>query len=115
PSKAFGGLPRYCSSTGSTATVRRSCVAARFIAPVSDASVCTFWRATAFRSSCTRCTGPNDQLSSEDEKPSAGLLFQLRITPGFGSIPRACLLNGKNPRHSNSPVPLVGSPLPTLG
>ena len=52
-------------------------------------------------SSCTRCSEPYDQLSSAAVNPSAGLLFQLTITPPAGSIACGCAVCG------SKPLPLV--------
>ena len=57
---------------------------------------------------CTRYTGPYPYSLSDAENSGAGLLFQLSKKPCGGSISWTCWSLGRNPRHSDPPVPQVG-------
>src|SRR5262249_10824639 len=114
-SSGFGAAPAAATIAGTSKTPRRSCVAAVFIAPTTDASVWIRRFATLRCKRSTRCAGPNTQLLSDAEKPRPDLLFQLMITPLAGAIPWMCAASGSNPRQSSAPVPSVGSPDATPG
>ena len=84
-------------------------MAAAFIAPTIEASVCRRLDAIPRSRSCTRCTDPHENESSAAPNPAAGRLFQFRIAPLAGSTACGWPDAPTNPRQSCSPVPRVGS------
>ena len=89
--RGVGAGPRASTSRSpARRAARRSCVAARFIAPTTRASVCLCVAAIPAQSRSTRCTEPHDHSSSAAANPRAGLLFQFRIDPLAGSTTCAC-------------------------
>src|SRR4051795_7051977 len=88
---------------------RRSCVAALFIALVTEARSCVCLASIPAFSICTRWIEPYDHSESDAPKPFAGLLFQLTSLPDDGLASCGWPFAERKPFHSYLPVPFVGS------
>src|SRR3954453_20197799 len=109
--RASGGGP--VSSTPVSASrklpvSRRSCVAALFIALVTDARSCVCFASFPAFSICPGWIEPYDHSESDEPKPFAGLLFQLTSLPDGGLAWCGWPFAERKPFPSYLPVPFVG-------